>query len=321
MHSHSNQSESQEHGSPDHDSHEQHPASLKALPNTPSAFAARTFLSFLRASGHEDWAKFIAELPERVGETLGRPLNRVKEKVEKGEAISIADEKDLNTAIAEHPQEAAAALGLLLTHLVTITVDADTERRRTLDAYALVLNTICDVIGKAKTSVALRGFLHEANCVSYWHIPGRGNPEFSHLSDSLYPLGLEVYFIRTEPTPETLFTLNDTIRRNSQRRLPAEFYDYEHSSEIAKLLKIYETNITTSELHPHPDELTSERPDPFNLGHDPYKPMEFVTQIPSKAPNLIPMLESLFEARGAQRPPVDPVEVRTQLENLLKRAS
>src|SRR5207247_6834331 len=136
------------------------------------------------------------------------------------------------------------------------------------------------------------------NCVSYWHIRGRGNVQFSHLSDSLYPSDLEVYFLKVEPTAEGLATLNKFIRRNSDRHLPNDLYDYEHDKDVAKLLKVYETNVTTSQIHPNPAELKTDRPDLFGTAPDPNKPIEFVTQIPAKSPNLIPMFESLFEAKN-----------------------
>jgi hypothetical protein len=307
--------------SENHDPHEHNSGTSHRIPSSATAMATRTLLSFLRAAGYEDLADYIAKLPEHVGEALGAPLKRVKNKAKNGDAINPADEKELTEAMTQHPQETVTALGLLLTHVGSNVVDADSERKKSLQSYALVLNTICDFMAKAQTSVALRGFLHDANCVSYWHIRGRGNPTFSQLSDSLVPFDLEVYFIRAEPSAELLASLNETIRRSSNRHLPSDLYDYEYNHDIAKLNKIYETNITTSELHPSPNELKTPKPDPFGLAPDPNKPMEFVTQIPSKVPSLIPMFESLFEAKKAQGPPIDPEEIKARVRDTLKKVS
>ena len=213
-------------------------------------------------------------------------------------------------------------MGLTLGNIVDSTKDAESQLKANLSSYAVVLDIICATMAKAGTSLALKGFLHDAKCISYWHIRDRGKPSFLRLSDSLAPNDLEIYFLEEEePTPKILAGLNEKIRRDSKRHLPAAAYDYKHDNTVAKLLKVLETDVTTSQLHPNPSELKTDRPDPFNTAPDPTKPIEFVTQIPPRSPNLIPMFESLYEAMKAQDAVnMKPEELKRQLLDSLKKA-
>jgi hypothetical protein len=267
-----------------------------------AALAQRFAIKALEASGHKEIAHWVKEWPEILGDKAGLTFQKLFAKKAKGEALTEQDKRDLAKSLDENPKEAAAFLGVLTADLLEGTLDAETERKAILDSYRAVFEIICAYLAKSKSSLALKGFLHDEHCISYWHFD-RSNLLFSDGQEYLYPNGVDVYFGYEEPTDERLLELNLAIRDSPTRHLAPELFDFDQNDSIAKLSRVYETNIATARLRRDRENLPKPVPNPVfrrSGGTDYSRPVEEVVGIPAGAPALIAMVDSLSLAKQAQ---------------------
>lgn len=122
------------------------------------------------------------------------------QKTEEGKPITLEDHKDVADALQSEPKDAATLLGLLTADILEGTLDARTDRMAILDSYNVVFGVICAYMTAATTSLALCGFVHDENCISYWDRTGKA-PQFPVIGeDYLFPISLDVYISNEEPT-------------------------------------------------------------------------------------------------------------------------
>jgi len=290
-------------------------------PTNVTAILMRIAGSALQSSGHEKASELLKNWPEIVGVKIGKPFNKIQEKRLKGQEITQEDKKALEKALNENPKEAATLLGLLIAEATQGTLDADAELKLILESYALVLNTICALMGKAKTSLALKGFVHDTGCVSYWNFTKGSNPSFYASTDSLAPSGLEVYLFSEEPAADTLRKYNQEIRRAPSRQLERDKFNHRKHDTVALVKKVSELDVVIEKLDPDREE-KMKLPDPLHLNAKYEWPAEFKYEIPFGAPALVELFESLFEARRSQGAPLQELDAtREIIAGTLKKAS
>jgi hypothetical protein len=176
-------------------------------------------------------------------------------------------------------------------------------------------------MAKAKTSLALKGFVHDSGCVSYWNFTKGSNPSFYAGADSLAPSGLEVYLFSEEPAADTLRKYNQEIRRAPSRQLEGDKFNHRKHDTVAVVKKVSELNVTIEKLDPDREEKLK-LPDPFHLNAKYGWPAEFKYEIPFGAPALVELFESLFEARRSQGAPLQELDAtREIIAGTLKKAS
>jgi hypothetical protein len=284
------------HSEPSHGDHS--PVS----PTSIAGMISRVLAGTLGELGYKRAEVIVNQWPEILGGKIGQVIKKIQGKQARGEKITPEDDQELAKALEESPKEAATLLGLLTADLVRDTVDAKSERKAVLDAFKTIFGIVCTYMRTATTSVALSGFLHDPNCISYWHLTGK-NPEFSNTNDTyLFPNGLVVYIRYEQPTAERLADLNKQIRRDEHRHLPQSLYGFENDGDVAKVEAVHETKVMTKQLHPDRATLPPPTKGPFGekKGQDFSKPIDFETEIPSGAPGLATLVESLYAAREAQ---------------------
>ena len=288
---------SHDHGADhDHDS----PISSSAV-----ALAQRLVISTLKHTGHpkaKRFAEYISKGPEILGKKLGPQIGKLFGSVAKGEPIKPEDEAALLKTMEEHPQETAAILGLLTADLLAGEANAADERQAVLNFYSSSLALICASMASRTTSLALRGFFHDTNCISYWHFE-RQNLQFSSGKDYLFPNGLDVYFLELEPTDEQLVTLNLEIRNDAKRHLKPERYDVNTNPAVSKLVSIHETTLEFKRVDKDAAKKTEKRAaEAFGIGllDDDSALVEWTSPIPLATEPLTAMLESVPLALAAQ---------------------
>jgi hypothetical protein len=269
---------------------------------TISTLAQRFAIQTLKSSGHRDIAEWLTKWPEILGIKTGKAIKNILDKRAHGQQVSVQDERALQSALDENPKEAATLLGLLTADLLEGAIDAATKRRTILKTYGSVLGIVSTFMASNTTSIVLKGFIHREDCISYWHFE-RSNLEFSASGDDyLYPNGLQVYFIDALPDDALLKKLNWNIRDDPERHLPAEFYDFEHDSKIAKLEAIYETKVSFKQLDPNSsptEEPKKDDPFGFNAIASWDTDYEYSQRIPSDLRGLKGLIDSLFLAKDA----------------------
>ncbi|MBV9154840.1 MAG: hypothetical protein JO097_01160 [Acidobacteriaceae bacterium] len=274
-----------------------HEGQSPAAPTNITALATRIIVSALESAGYTQAATLIQKWPELIGKEIGKPIRNIRDKQAKGEIITTADKQELNIAIQRNPREAELLLGPIVASSVDATLTADDERHQIFVAYTFALNAICEYMTKAKTSLALRGFLHSENCISYWHLTGTA-AAFSFSSGCLAPIDFQIYLLDYQPSSSELATLNEEIRRNSLRHLSVEKYDYEKDQRISLVTEIHELKIRFFKLHPKRHDLIREKK---ASSIDYSRPTAWDCQIPIGAPALLRLFESLFEAKVIQQ--------------------
>ena len=267
------------------------------------ALAQRFVVKTLETSGNERLKKLgkgIKNAPELLGEKAGRMLAALLEAAGAGKPISEESKREFTKELETSPKEAAAILGFLTAELFDDAMDSTSERIALLEYYRSTLNLICLYMAKAKTSVALRGFLHDPHCISYWHFE-RSNLEFQTAVDSIFPNGLDVYFLEETPTDERLVELNMLIRDSKDRHLRTEDYDVWKKDTVAKLENISETIVTTKQLRKDRVSLPPPQTDPVfgRLRGTANSPIEYETRISPEPDALLTMVESLNVAKTA----------------------
>ena len=179
---------------------DEHSHDFPISPTNIAGMLSRVVARALRESGYMRAEEYVSHWPEILGGKIGQAIRKIQGKYAKGDEVTTEDTKELVKALEESPKEAATLLGLLTADLVKDTVDAKSERKAVLDAFKTIFGIICAYVRTATTSVALAGFVHEQDCISYWHLTGKA-PDFSNINDTyLFPSGLEVYIRYEQPT-------------------------------------------------------------------------------------------------------------------------
>jgi hypothetical protein len=271
---------------------------------TLSELAQRFIIRAVASSGHEEIAHWIEEWPELLGDKVGAALKNVLQKSAQGESVTENDTRSVADALSKDPKSAATLLGLLTADLLEGAEDADSQRKTILQTYRSVLEVICTFMIRSTTSLALKGFIHREDCISYWHFE-RKNLQFAWSgTDYLYPNGLQVYFIEGAPDDSLIASLNKQIRDDPERHLPAELYDFKHKPDVAELEHIYETKVTFNRLNQNASApAASGKPDPFGLNAFSRQDevSEYSQGIPSDLTALKGLIDSLFLAKAAQK--------------------
>jgi hypothetical protein len=263
-----------------------------------SASVLRLGAAIFRGAGYTKTADAITGWPELLGGRIGAALKKLRNAESSGQPIPADVEKELETAMKENPAQAAQVLGAVMAAVVGQPLSAEAESRQILDSYSFVLDTITDAMAVSQTSFALRGFVNRSDCISYWHRNG-AKPKFLKNDQYLHPGNFDVFLLEVEPAPASLETLNIAIRRDRQRHLPPELYDYRKNGAFMKLKEIRELEIVVDMLHPEREELKL-KPDPLGLNFEYDFPKEFTFEIPFGAPDLAGLFESFFEAKRVQ---------------------
>ncbi len=208
--------------------------------------------------------------------------------------------EDIKKLVNEEP----AVVGGLVALAANRQLSASSERDHMLDLYAEQLNDIVRVAVAAETSLALRGFLHDGECISYWRFKGAtlGTNEFRRSGDELRLDGaIEVYLSNEEPNEEVLRNLNEQIRLDRRRQLPATKSDYFRNDQVALVRRISEGYVYLDQLDPNRLTEATESLDPFGL--DKF-PKEYMSKIPVGAPALDGLVTSIAVALEVQQRPL-----------------
>jgi hypothetical protein len=265
-----------------------------APPSSITSSLIRLAASTAKAAGYKRTAELITEWPELAGSKLGVLIMRLRNKTDEGGTITAADQSEVETALAEQPQAAAQLLGIVVDAASSATLSAEAEMNQILGFYSTVLDTITASMHSANTSFALGGFLHDRDCISYWHRTGP-HPKLVLGRGYLYPLSLDVYFLSERPTFTNLKLLNEEIRRNPNRQLPRQAYDLKQNRSVSKLQRIEELQVIVEQLPP----IQGPPPSPFFKNESPL-PEDVSYDIPFGAPQMARLFESLLEAQHHQ---------------------
>ena len=98
-------------------------------------------------------------------------------------------------------------------------------------------------IAKKKTSIALHGFLHCEDCISYWDYGTIGvgdnaaKVDGSAINTRYRP---EIYVIKMDPSDENLEQFNKAIRDKEVRRIPIKEVNAEELGEIVQVVRVDE---------------------------------------------------------------------------------
>lgn len=287
--------------------HEHSP--FPSVPTSMTSAATRAIIRVLERRGYDTTP--IRKWPEFVTDKVMDAIERIADKQKQGQPITPADRDDLEQAINENPAAAPVLMTAATSHLASST-GPQSESEEILESYAYVLNAACEYMSKAGTSIALRGFIHDGNCISYWEKAPDGKPEFQLSGRQLIPNNLDVYLIERTPEEQQLSDLNTTIRRDPKRKLSQGEIDYQNRESVKKLIAVEDVRL---QVHGLP---SAKRPNPFKT-----RPMPETLNIliPPGAPALIGMFESLFEAQEVQGVYVTGSrETRQVIETALKAA-
>lgn len=293
-----------EHSEAQHHEHNPFPS----VPTSITSAATRAVIRALERRGYDTTP--IRKWPEFLTDKVMDLMERLAQKQKQGEAISAADRQNLEHALNENPGAAPLLMTTALTELLN-SAGPQSETDEILNSYALVLNAACEYMGKTGTSLALRGFVHDASCISYWE-KSDGKPEFQLSGSQLTPKNLDVYLIERTPEEQQLTDLNTRIRLDPKRKLPKRELNYQDDESVKKLVAVQDVRVV---VHGLPSD---KRPNPFGLHPS---PEDLNILVPPGAPALIGMFESLFYAQEIQGVYVTGSrETRHVIETALKAA-
>lgn len=273
-----------DHSETQHHEHNRFPS----VPTSMTSAATRAVIRVLERRGYDTTA--IRKWPEFLTDKVMDAIERIASKQKQGEAITQADKQNLEQALNKDPAAAAVLMTTALTELIS-NAAPQSESEEILDSYAFILNAACEYMSKAGTSLALRGFIHDTNCISYWEKAADGKPEFQLSGNQLIPKNLEVYLIERAPEEQQLTDLNTRIRVDPKRKLPKREVNYQDDETVKKLIAVQDVRVV---VHGLPSD---KRLNPFGLHAS---PEDLTILIPPGAPALIGMFGSLFDAEEVQ---------------------
>ena len=264
-----------------------------------------------KRKGYTKLARNLKQWPEYLSDEAMDALDAILKKQQEGKPITSADTDPLELALSESPEAAPLLIVTALTE-TTSAPDPASQTEEILNSYSFILNLACEYMGNARTSLALKGFVHSPDCISYWMINRPGQPQFQLSDKQLVPRDFEIYLLQREPTPEELDALNLAIRTNAKRHLSDKETDYKKDQAVRLLTAIEDVRIVV-------EGLPEDRPDPFALNSLP-KTLEM--PIEPGAPSLFGMLASFYKAQDVQDEYlVKAIDNRRTIENALKAAA
>jgi hypothetical protein len=287
-------------------------------PTTIISIVSQVVTSGLEEAGYKDASRVIKTWPKLLGKNTVRLLKNIFDKKKQGKPITPEEHEELAQELQKDQRDAAVLLGLLTAGILDDTLDAKTARKAVLESYNVAFNLVCAYMTAATTSVALRGFIHDKECISYWERAGN-TPKFSLINgDYLYPFGLDVYVLYEEPTDVRLAELNQRIYKSYDRRLPAPEFNIKTNERVAVLEKVLETSIVIKRLDPDRADKPPREKDPIfgSKGIDYNEPVEIELDIEPGAPALIGLTQSLTAAKAVQHYHLD--KLKGTEEEILK---
>jgi hypothetical protein len=257
-----------------------------------TGMAARLVASIAKEFGYPQLEQILPKLPEVLGKKIADGIKKLRANRPEGAPV-LPEEKQavVEAAILDTPEEAKQALGLMLGAAMDGAVDAQLERDGLLSSYAAVLNLVANIAIELQTSLALRGFVHRDDCVSYWHFKHSFSKAPWQRSGDYIRSSMDVYLLERDPSDDELNELNDMIRRSPSRQLSEDLFDHQKSNCISKVTAVYELKVGFEWLGEDP------KPDPL-FGET--RASNYTTQFPSGAPAVATMLASLFVALAKQ---------------------
>lgn len=219
----------------------------------------------LKGSKREKWAEHLT--PEKLGELAATKVRLWLDNTSTLDGtIGAVTEEEIKQLANDSP----AAIQSLLVASLDVPQSASEETSQILESYVAVLNPIAEALRSLETSIALRGFLHDAECVSYWHLANKQEKDaaFRKVGNHLViGGGFEIYILNVYPTDDVLDALNATIRSERSRQLPSGFCDYRRDESVGKLEDVHELSVTLRQLDPERDvKQAKAKSDPFG-GH------------------------------------------------------
>jgi len=276
--------------------------SIPALPSGTVGVLLRIALDALEKAGYKRLADRIRNVPSLASDILAKLIKVVFGSIARGTPIDDEAAKKIET-ILESTQRLTTGEESHPQKPINVSIPVEPTL---LELYAQVFGIVCDAMKHGNFSLALRGFVHDPDCISYWHLKG-ASPTFSAISNYLYPNNLEVYIINgRDNSPKELDSLNKSIRRG---QAPG-FINNINDATVVQVHHVYEFDLEVRGLRPDRDELMK-RPDPFNIRILDYNQPQLFT-IPFGDDNksgLLGMLDSLTDAVLSQD------SYRTMLKN------
>jgi hypothetical protein len=256
-----------------------------------TGMAARLVASIAKEFGYPQLEQILPKLPEVLGKKIADGIKKLRATRPEGAAVLPEEEQAVvEAAILETPEDANQVLGLMLATAMEGAIDAQSERDSLLSSYTAVLNLVANIAIELRTSLALRGFAHRDNCVSYWHFkPWSSKAPWQRVDDYIHS-SMDVYLLERDPSDNELNELNDKIRRSPSRQLPEELFDYQKSNCVSKVTAVYELQVRFEWLGEDP------KPDMFGAP----RASNYTYHFPSGAPAVATMLASLFVALAKQ---------------------
>jgi hypothetical protein len=268
-----------------------------ALPSNLTGLITRAIIAAIKSAGKPELADKIAKAPELIGTKLGDSIAALLHQKTKGHQLTQADISRVANAVKDDPDTARM---LIDTDFLRLYGKNLVQTRRRVSKYREVLMRVCDQMAAARTSYALRGFVHAGGCISYWHIDG-AQPALIG-SDFLAPFDLKVFLLPKESSTGLIKTLNEIINQDQKKQLPVQVFELLSPNSIDLVTAIspaepqgYST-ITVEQLRHGKNQgypQLTPNSDSFRL----YRPMQTGTP---NAPTTA-MLDSLAEAEFAQQ--------------------
>lgn len=294
-----------------------------------SGIASKIIIGFAKEMGWEEIAEITAKWPQLIGKSTAKVTKKIL--AYKAEEKPVPPEVEAEAEKAfQDDEQATLLLGPLLARNYEIGLGADDEKDFFLSTYMTHLNLIYEYINKRETSVVLRGFIHDPDCICYWRRSVLSAEAFKRSTDYLeighslrvYILDPRIWEELDEPitADDAVTGLNVAIRESSKRQLPDYYEDYEKNEYVGLISRIYEMKVAVSKLDP--EDINKAR-DPVNeLFHLSPLPKSYEYSIPNGAPGIPVMLESLFHALKLQSEPLERLkETNAKAVSLFERLS
>jgi len=229
--------------------------------------------------------KDLESMPEDIGIFLGEFL---KEQTDGSRIFKPDANIRLNNKIKENPEIASEIMKAV------IGPEQTKDNDSLLPDYLFVLNLIIKEMQQLKRSIVLQGFLHDEECLSYWHINYDDNFMGYEIRDnkiSLVPslFHPHVYILPTKNGLNESGQLNDDIRRSETGYLDQEKYINEYCIQT-----IEEFQLCGDITAPPENNLFNEMIDDID------KKNIKCWKIPDGAPGLLTMVSSIPLALEAQ---------------------
>jgi hypothetical protein len=203
------------------------------IPSNATSLAVKIIIESLKGSKNErlrKWGETAGDVPKAIARFGSKALD----------AIFSSDEKPTDETLAKvaqeiekQPEEAVAAAGQIMISIIANVSDSRTQHQKELEGYASVMEFVCEVMRKARSSIVLLGFFQSSDCTSYWHL--KRDPKITVQDDHVDWTGLELYLKWSDTLEEDVVRLNEEIRDGRSQTLPTASYDYRKDPNIGRV--------------------------------------------------------------------------------------